>query len=286
MTQRLRLQSVTLCCIDTRSPDLALHALGLCLSRAEFDDVVFIGPEGWRPDRALHPAIRFVSIPPLRGIDAYSDFVLKHLGAYVNTTHALVTQWDGFILNPELWRQEFLQFDYIGAPWYHGGHPGMVGNGGFSLRSKRLLDALGQINLPSGEPEDVVICVTLRKQLEQQHRIRFAPLDIAQAFACEYGTWRDAFGFHGMHNFAHVMTDQALHEWLSNAPDDILTSQHARKLIKELMRSGRATTAMKLVFQRSRSTGWTTDQCVLLLRAILRWRPRKVAYGPRPTDPH
>lgn len=286
MTHRLRLQGVTLCCVDTRHPDLAWHALALCLGHGEFDDVVFIGPEGWHPPRELHPAIRLVAIPTLSGIDAYSEFMLKRLGAYVHTAHALVIQWDGFILNPGLWRPEFLQFDYIGAPWYHGGHPGMVGNGGFSLRSKRLLDALAKLGLPSGEPEDVVICTTLRKQLEQEHGIRFAPLDLAQAFACEYGTWRQAFGFHGMHNFAHVMNDPDLHDWLAIAPNDILISQHTRRLIKELMRSGRTMTAMQLIFQRSRSIGWTTDQCALLLRTLFRWRPQITITGQKPTDQH
>lgn len=268
MTQPPRLQGVTLCCVDTRSPDLALHAIELCLSRAQFDEVIFIGPEDWQPKRALHPAIRFAGIPALNGIDAYSDFMLKRLGAFVRTAHALVIQWDGFILNPDLWQENFLQYDYIGLPWYHGGHPGMVGNGGFSLRSKRLLDALTQYELPSGEPEDMVICVTLREQLEHQHGIRFAPLEVAQAFGCEYGAWRRAFGFHGMHNFAHFMPDEELLQWLENAPGYILVSQHTRKLIKELMRNWRARVACQLIQQRSQLMGWNLDQCLLMARAI------------------
>lgn len=268
MTPPPRLHGVTLCCVDTRSPDLALYAIELCLARGQFDEVLFIGPENWQPHRPVPPAIRFVGIPALDGIDAYSDFILKRLGAFVQTEHALVVQWDGFILNPDLWQENFLQYDYIGPPWYHGGHPGMVGNGGFSLRSKRLLDALTQYELPLGEPEDMVICVTLREQLEHKHGIRFAPLEVAQAFGCEYGTWRRTFGFHGMHNFAHFMPEEDLLKWLANAPRYIWVSKHTRKLIKELMRSKRARTACQLIQQRSQMMGWNLDQCLLMARAI------------------
>jgi hypothetical protein len=246
---------------------MALHALELCLSRCEFDEALLIAPQGWRPDGAVHPAIRLVGIPPLNGIDAYSEFMLKRLGAYVNTAHALVVQWDGFILNPELWCQDFLQCDYVGSPWYHGGHPGMVGNGGFSLRSKRLLDALGHLDAPSGVPEDTAICVALREQLERVHGIRFAPLGLAQAFGCEYGAWRRAFGFHGLHNFAHFMTDSELSHWLAHAPSYILASQHTRKLIKELMWHGRHRLATALIKQRGRTMGWSLDLCGLMVRA-------------------
>lgn len=270
MTTPLQLPDVTLCCVDTRSTDLALEAMLKCMAKAQFGDVVLIGPPKWDQVNALPNTVRYVEISPLNGIDAYSTFLIKELGKYITTSHVLIVQWDGFILNPQYWQNDFLSYDYIGSPWYHGGHPGMVGNGGFSLRSKRLLDALTLVSPLANEPEDMAICVTLRQRLENEHAIRFAPLETARAFGCEYGPWREAFGFHGMHNFAHFMSDKELFEWVKRAPTYILTSKHARKLIKELMFNGRAKSAIYLIHKRSNLTGWTRDQFILLARAIIR----------------
>lgn len=267
MTALLQLPDVTLCCVDTRSTELALHAMKYCMAGVEFGEAVLIGPVKWPLAPTVPSTIRYEEILPLQGIDAYSEFLLKGLGKYIKTSHVLIVQWDGFVLNPQLWKNEFLAYDYIGSPWYHAGHPGMVGNGGFSLRSKKLLEALDNMSPLAGEPEDMSICVSLRKQLEDRHDIHFAPLQTAQAFGCEYGPWRNAFGFHGLHNFAHFMNDHDLLNWLEKAPSYILTSKHARKLAKELMQSGRAKTAISLINQRSKLFGWTNDQLLLLVRA-------------------
>jgi len=271
LSDLLLLPDVTLCCVDTRSVPQAFYALRQCMAHARFGRVLFWGPKpesryGEPPD-----GIDWVTIPALTGIQDYNRIVLKDLAAHIHTSHMLIVQWDGFITHPELWRSDFLSVDYIGPPWYHGGHPGLVGNGGFSLRSKRLLDALASLqNLDTTEPEDMVICVQRRDELEREHGIRFASLEMAQAFGCEYGTYRASFGFHGMHNFAHVMDEATLSTWLSQAPADILVHKHARKLVKALMRKGRAREALKLLRIRASQTGWTSDLVLLALRARAR----------------
>lgn len=240
------------------------------MAHAQFGRVLFLGPP---PDTHAAPppaGVDWVSIPELKGIQEYNRIMLRELAAHVHTSHVLIVQWDGFITHPELWRPEFLSVDYIGAPWYHGGHPGMVGNGGFSLRSKRLLNALATLSdLDTREPEDMVICVQRRAELEREHGICFAPLEMAQAFGCEYGQYRACFGFHGMHNFAHVMDKSTLSDWLSHAPADIIVHKHARKLIKALITTGRSSEARSLTLTRCRHTGWTIDQVLLLLRATV-----------------
>jgi len=60
----------------------------------------------------------------------------------------LLVQPDGFVINPDKWDNQFFEYDYIGAPWEQVPHsyldpwgkPHRVGNGGFSFRSKKLLD--------------------------------------------------------------------------------------------------------------------------------------------------
>lgn len=276
----LDLPDVTLCCVDTRSVPQAFYALRQCMARARFGRVLFLGPKPESRYGEPPEGIDWVPIPALTGIQDYNRIVLKDLAAHIHTSHVLIVQWDGFITHPELWRPDFLSVDYIGPPWYHGGHPGMVGNGGFSLRSKRLLDAVASLeNLDIIEPEDMVICVQRRAELEREHGVRFASLEMAQAFGCEYGTYRRCLGFHGMHNFAHVMNEATLSAWLAQAPAEILVHKHARKLIKELMRTGRTAEAEAVIHVRAELTGWRIDLALLILRA---WAHRLRPPRPRP----
>ena len=214
--------------------------------------------------------VSIMPIPALRSISDYNRFILRDMRQHVHTSHVLVVQWDGFIVEPNLWEPTFLDWDYIGAPWYHSNSAGTVGNGGFSLRSRKLLDALVTMRHSDQEPEDRAICVTLRPELETRFGIRFAPLDVAQRFACEYGPYRPAFGFHGMHNFAHVLTSNDLSAWLDTSPPDILKSKPARNLVKSLMQSGHTDASLDLISRRSQILGWTCDQCILFIRAAAR----------------
>ena len=92
---------------------------------------------------------------------------------------------------------------------------------------------------------------------------------MAQAFACEYGPYRRSFGFHGMHNFAHIMTPAELSQWLSHAPPELLVHQHARKLVKELIGQRRTAEAIALLDRRRRLMGNSADDWSLRARAYL-----------------
>lgn len=272
---RLELPQVTLCCVDTRSVPLALWAVQRCRDLVEFGEVLFMGPEPKENGIDVPAGVRWVTSPPLKGIEDYNRIMLRELVHHVKTSHVLIMQWDGFITDPGRWRDEFLQWDYIGAPWYHGGHPGLVGNGGFSLRSIKLLNALQEVPVDCRRPEDEEICVHQQPLLTKGWGTRIAPVDLAQEFSCEYGPPRPAFGFHGMHNFAHVLNEPTLSAWLAKAPAEILAHKHCRKLVKSLLKGGRTDEAIRLVRLRARHTGWTKDQVLLLLRAWAhRLRPR------------
>ena len=161
--------------------------------------------------------------------------MLRGLADAVTTSHALVVQWDGWVTDPAAWDPAFLEWDYIGAPWpglgaAGGGVPGdgvangaetgdmeaggmEVGNGGFSLRSRRLLDVLagpGFVPAP-GVAEDVLICRTWRRTLEREHGIRFAPPAVAARFAYErVPPPGPTFGFHGLFNAWRHLDDAGL----------------------------------------------------------------------------
>lgn len=161
--------------------------------------------------------IRSVSIEPLLSIEAYSEFCLKELFKFVETPYALIIQHDGFILNGKAWTNDFLNYDYIGAPIFikdwskekHGLPDGVtgnliVGNGGFSLRSAKLMSLTAELycsnSFVKDEPEDWAMCYTERLKL-QLKGIKFAPIQIAETFSFEgrskdYYQYQKSFGFH------------------------------------------------------------------------------------------
>jgi tetratricopeptide (TPR) repeat protein len=197
----LELPGVTLCCVDAANPELALRALRLSASRVRFARTLFL------TDRTHEVAgIEVRPIPKLDSRAAYSQFVLKDLVLHIDTPHVLLIQWDGYVIDPEAWNDEFLACDYLGAKWSWHDAKQSVGNGGFSLRSRKLLLALQDAHIQLSGPEDETICRTFRPLLEQEHGIVFGSEALADAFAFEasYPLGRP-FGFHGLYNFCRFV---------------------------------------------------------------------------------
>lgn len=194
--QPLELPNVTLCAIDSITPLLAAQALSRSVAACRFGRVLLL------TDAEVDTPFERIGIRHLDSREAYSAFMLRELNAFIHTPHVLIVQWDGFVTDPSCWDPAFLEYDYIGARWrfHDDGHD--VGNGGFSLRSKRLLEALTDPQFDARvetEPaEDGLICRTWRRRLEADHGIRFAPPALADRFSYE-GTppSRPTFGFHG-----------------------------------------------------------------------------------------
>ena len=149
---------------------------------------------------------RVALISPLASRDAYSDFVLKSLLPYVTTSHVLLVQWDGYVTNPAAWEPAFLECDYIGATWFWHKDGMRVGNGGFSLRSRRLLEALQDPAIIRVDAEDTTIGRSFRPLLEREYGIRFATEALADRFSFEaaYPIGKP-FGFHGLYNFCRTV---------------------------------------------------------------------------------
>lgn len=137
----------------------------------------------------------------------YSHFMIKEINKYVETDYVLIIQYDWFILNPNAWTDEFLKYDYIGAPWWYN-DDNNVWNWWFCLRSKKLLEILANDeNIIDIHPEDHHICRTYWDYLKSKW-IKFAPEEIAKKFSIEWSLkppampvkfwsiWKDEFWFH------------------------------------------------------------------------------------------
>jgi hypothetical protein len=254
--QRRALPDVTLCCVDTRTPELALYAMRRSMQHLAFAHCVLVSSEAARGLDLF--GIELVTIPPLTSIDGYSHHVLKGLAPLLHTSHMLLIQWDGFVRDAQAWSDDFLAFDYIGAPWVSGELAGQVGNGGFTLRSRQLLQALQQDRFTPHNPEDVCIAVTHRQALEAEG-IRFADQATAGRFACERGPWRPAFGFHAMFNLTHVLTPPEMLNFVTALPATMTTSPDARHLIKQLMQQGQLDAAREVLRKRTAQRGFSVD---------------------------
>jgi hypothetical protein len=239
----LSLANVTLLCIETREPELAHWALNRCLKHAQFSKVVLLTDLNRVSEKKF--GIEYIQAPLIRTTKDYSDFLLTGIEQYVQGTHVLVIQWDSFIVHPELWTDNFLSYDYIGPVWPH--HPeNPVGNGGFSLRSVKLLQSMERPEFIKRHPEDYCICVDNKEFLEKECDIRIAPISVAEQFAVERSLWHPAFGFHGFFNFANVLNDQDLKTFLRLLPESSLTGLDTYDLIASLRDHGRLNLAKKI----------------------------------------
>lgn len=247
----LNLPGVTLCAVDDRTPELARWSMRRSMQRTKFARAVLFTDASSAKVLSADDGIETIDIGPIGSVQRYSEVMLRGLQAHLHTPHVLVTQWDGFVLDPAAWAPEFLAFDYIGAPWAHFPPDRAVGNGGFSLRSQRLLNALLDPTLRVAHPEDTCICHMNRDLLTGKHGVHIAPVDIASRFAREYtAVGVPAFGFHGFQNFANVLDPTALHEFIQTLPDSMTRNLDARDLARQLIDRAAWNSAWLLIRKR------------------------------------
>ncbi len=207
--------------IDTLNYKLLKLAIERCLSQVHFDDVlIFSDVDGF------FEGARTVKINKIEKKDDYNELILRLLAENARCDHYLVVQYDGFVLDAKRWDDAFLNYDYIGSPWpnfaFH-----RVGNGGFSLRSKKIIDSIYELRnfRARDEAEDVFICRTVRPLLESKFDVRFAPEDCALRFSFESpGHPKSAFGFHGVLNLAIAYASR-IDEFFDAAPLELLRSR-------------------------------------------------------------
>jgi hypothetical protein len=213
---KLDLPNVTIVAIDGKAHALTRLALDDTLRLIEPGDVIIITND-------LSALARHNTQPCICRLDSYDDVALAHwrlLPDLLRTSHYLVIQWDGWVLNPSLWDPKWLELDYVGAPWGGFEEGESVGNGGFSLRSRDLLRYLAQhpSEYPPTHPEDATLCRKYRPQLEQAG-FRWATTNSASKFAFEREPPRPTFGFHGIFNWPSVLCPNELHARLKYCND-------------------------------------------------------------------
>lgn len=215
---KINLPNVDLITINTVNPEIGMQVLLKCKEQIDFGNVILFTNK----DIKTQDNIKIIKIQELSYAD-YNNFCLK-LKNYSDNDFVLLVQDDGFIINPNLWTDDFLNYDYIGAPWpadtpwsVETSKINRIGNGGFSLRSKKFLEFSNTFDrvLPTLVPrfgyfthEDLFLCI-LKYYEAINYGIKYAPLDVAIKFSYEnpcsdLGVYnfniKNHFGFHGKHN--------------------------------------------------------------------------------------
>ena len=198
----LKLPDVTLVLIETRQHELARLAVEDCERQALFgDELIFTD----QPLLFTHPRRRIVRVPDWPNKLGWSRCFWQDVAPHLRTTHALHIQWDSWIVAPEMWRDEYLAFDYIGAPWWH--KDGLnVGNGGFCIKSTKLHRFLrkNRAQFPCiTDLDDDLLCRKYRPTLESAG-FEWAPSSLAIQFSFETTRPDETarhFGFHAAYNF-------------------------------------------------------------------------------------
>jgi glycosyltransferase involved in cell wall biosynthesis len=193
--KKIQLPNVTLVAMATRNVEETLQALNYSCRGVEYGSVKLLSH--YTPYR-LDKNIKFIRIDKIKSIDDWSYKIIYELNQYIDTEFALLVHADGFVVNPSSWKDEFLNYDYIGAPWplptdnysYRDAHGNIVRVGNsVSLRSKRLLELPIRLNMP-WEPfhgywnEDGFICAK-NKHVYEREGMKIAPLDVAKYFSHE-----------------------------------------------------------------------------------------------------
>lgn len=191
------LKEVTLVAVATKEIEATVNALEYSANGLTFDKVLLIA--SYDPSGGTNSAYQFIQIPPFGSVGDWGRFIVFELHKYIETEFVLLVHADGFVVNPDKWNNNFLNYDYIGAPWAlprdnfsfrdFYGNIVRVGNS-VSLRSKKLLKMPTEIGLEWDDfdhgfaHEDGFLCVQHRHSL-QERGIKFAPLSVAVHFSRE-----------------------------------------------------------------------------------------------------
>lgn len=208
MKSKISLNDVTLVTVSSVQIKDTIDALVYNLKGIKFAAVKLLTHQ--KPV-GLPDGVEYCQCKQIVSLEDYSRFIIYNLHNYIDTHYCLTIHRDGVILHPHLWRSEFLNYDYIGAPWpidpafrdFKGNYI-RVGNGGFSIRSKKLLEMASKEKFPFKSKnavlhEDDLICVQNR-HLYEKNGIRFAPVEVAKYFSHEIQVPEikgiKPFGFH------------------------------------------------------------------------------------------
>lgn len=194
---KFKLKNITLLSLNCVDPIQSAKALLYSSKDIEFADMILVSNK--KPDN-LPSNIKFFETQNATHSDSFK-FAYEELPNLINTEFYLSIHDDGFIINPDLWDDNFLNYDYIGAPWKDYGQRNRVGNGGFVLKSNKFIQLTKNIKHLGGH-DDGELTNTYYDYFTS-NGCTYAPVEVAMRFSleskiseCQYSL-ENCFGFHG-----------------------------------------------------------------------------------------
>tara|TARA_R110000851_G_scaffold183027_4_gene332133 strand:+ start:733 stop:1398 length:666 start_codon:yes stop_codon:yes gene_type:complete len=191
----LELETITLVILSSIKLEKSIKALEYSCRDIKWGEVKFVSDT--KPDN-LPDFIQHEFCPKMSNVDEWNYAAIYELPKHIKTDYCMLIHDDGFVVNADSWREEFLDYDYIGAPWplpqddfsfrAKDGELIRVGNS-VSLRSKKLLDLPINLGLEwkafhGYYNEDGYICVNYRHRY-LENGCKFATIDEAKYFSHE-----------------------------------------------------------------------------------------------------
>ena len=235
---KLNLDNVTLISVDTVDPERTIFALNESMENINFKSTKFITLDSFNLDKFNMCDIDVIYNNSLTTYRYHNDFMIYDVYKYIDTDYAMFVEWDGYVLNYNAWDKKFLDSDYIGAPWkvidthvlwkslveFINGEL-LVGNSGFSIRSKKLLTFLGTdeyiLNQRNDKftTQDMFVCQKNRQYLVDSG-FKFADTHIAECFSSEMIPYYKQFGWHGFWNKYSLPLDLLIgNRWVRDGND-------------------------------------------------------------------
>ena len=184
--------------INCNNVEEGIKALNFSSRDIEFENIILF------TDKNVKGDFNKIDIDEIKGVSQYNDFILN-LNQFINSQYVLIVQDDGHVLSPEKWTNDFLNYDYIGAPWPNNkkwnkrwdkyekkyrdkikqhSKENRIGNGGFSLRSKKFLEYSSIFSSTEILAEDIFLNL-YNYDLAIDFDIKYPDLDLAINFSYE-----------------------------------------------------------------------------------------------------
>ena len=143
-------------------------------------------------------AVKLITEIHCKTIDEWNHAIIFDLRRFIDTPFCMLVHPDGFVVNPESWNPDWLNYDYIGAPWplptddysYRtpDGEIVRVGNS-VSLRSKEMLELPFRLEVAwrsyFGNTNEDGFLTCHNRRLFQHMGARYAPIEVAKYFSRE-----------------------------------------------------------------------------------------------------
>lgn len=152
---------------------------------------------------------------PLNSTRGYSRLIASsRFWQFVNADRVLIFQTDSVLCSLSPWRvDDFLEYDYVGAPWLVPYDGITVGNGGLSLRKVSTMQAVThQFPFDGDEHEDIYFSRALKAMQDSGAPIRLPSSQVARTFAYETGLPPMLASF-GVHKMDTIVWRQATPHW-------------------------------------------------------------------------